>query len=291
MINPMSLRLRSQRAYPIVHEPAKIGLVSQQVPTAFGSVHIVCEKERSSPEVVLFLHGLGGSWVTWSGVIAAVRDKKLLHGKDVLLVDLPSFGKSENQLGHLMSVNLELELRRIVQQLGYASVHIVGHSMGGFLALDMAARMPMVTSVHVVAGSYFTLLKVTRNPRAHVRQSPAVVAFYGLQMFLSERPRAAKALNSVSKATGSLFELGGKAFVYASDNARDYDPHGMWGSITVPVCAVFGAKDKLVPPQDMYELHKVLPHARLHVIPGVGHTLLIDKPGEVAEALFSDIGN
>jgi pimeloyl-ACP methyl ester carboxylesterase len=287
MIRTMALRLPKRSLYKVETNPQAVGLFSSTAQTTFGRLHIVTEKQRCSSEVVLFLHGLGGSWRIWTPLLKVAYDLPFLKNKDVLLVDLPGFGQSENHQDHLRATDLCDALEQVASQLGYTKIHLVGHSMGGFLTLDMAARSKMVKSVRVLAGSYFNLLRVANNPRAYVWEVPSIVAFYGVQNTLSHHPRTTRVLNRMAKTMGSIFEVGGPGFAHASRNGINYDAHGTWGSIKVPVKAVFGAKDRLVTEQDRQELQRILPNAEVHVIPGAGHVMMLDHAEDVAKVLFS----
>lgn len=283
------------RPLKIDTDPAAIGLVSRMTETSFGALHFVCTPERRSDEVMLFLHGFGSSWSVWTPLIKAGRKQGLLRGEDLALVDLPGFNKSHNSKDHLQSAEVGSELLALTQRLGYKRVRVVGHSMGGFLALDMAARNPKeVTSVHVVAGTYLSLMRVVLNPAAGLVKTPGITMFYWIQRFFSRYQGAAAAVNrGIQKSSlvksKPLYTLGGPSFRYASQNALGYDPRQSWGAISVPVYAVFGVKDRLVSQKDMKEFQDILPNAKVSLINNTGHSSLVERPYEVVTALFADL--
>lgn len=283
------------RPFRIDTNPEAIGLVSHAAETAFGGLHFVAPAQRQSDEAVVFLHGFGSSWSVWTPLIKAARSDGLLAGEDLVLVDLPGFNKSDNRKGHLRSAEVGRELLDVLKKQGYQSVRVVGHSMGGFLALDIAARNPeMVKSAHIVSGTYLALMRAVRQPLKSTVRDPSASFFYFVQKFFSSSPMVAKLANDyIAKSTlvkdKPLYTLGGPAFKYASQNAIGYDSHQMWSAIRMPVYAVFGARDRLVSQKDMREFQAILPQAKTTLIAETGHSSLVDRPHEVAAALFFEL--
>jgi pimeloyl-ACP methyl ester carboxylesterase len=174
----------------------QLGLTSHIAGTAFGRLHFVGPSQPNSREVILMLHGFGSSWAVWSPLLEAAAANNLFAGRDVMAIDLPGFGMSENVLGHLDSVTLGRELLDLTTRLGYTTVRVAGHSMGGFLTLDMAARYPSrVASIHIVSGSYFTLLGMVNHPLATTLKAPLIAFFYWVQVFLSHHDGLSAMLN------------------------------------------------------------------------------------------------
>jgi pimeloyl-ACP methyl ester carboxylesterase len=278
---------------PKPQDPNVLGLSSFRIKTRFGSLHYVGPKSRTSDEVIIFLHGFGSNWAIWIPLIEAARRQGLLSRQDIVLVDLPSFGESENQLGHLNSREIGQELLALVDTLGYTQMRVAGHSMGGFLALDLAANSTKVLSIHLVAGSYLTLIRVVNSPVRGLFSFPGITMFYLFQQLVSRNSLLTSVVNRTSANRPSsqmhLYKVGGKSFLYASKNGIGYDAPSIWGAISAPVYAAFGSQDKLVPQSDMQFLQKIIPSARLSLIQGAGHSMLVSHPAETAKAIFSDI--
>ncbi|HUD11251.1 MAG TPA: alpha/beta hydrolase [Candidatus Saccharimonadia bacterium] len=274
-------------------DPDAIGLTSFSTSTRFGRIHYVGPATRAHKEAVVFLHGFGSNWSIWIPLIEASRRLGLLSNLDLLLIDLPSFGSSENRIGHLISREVGEELLALTDSLGYTKIHLAGHSMGGFLALDLAASSKRVLSVHLVAGSYLTLLQVVQHPGRGLVRNPRIASFYFFQLLISRSDILTAAVNGLSSvgvaSRPRLYKLGGKSFLYASRNGLNYDARRIWGQISVPVYATFGSIDKLVPPSDMRELQSIVPSAHTTLIPGAAHSMLVTHPDETAKAIFSDI--
>src|SRR5205814_7092374 len=81
-------------------DPNVFGLVGDVVETQFGNMRVVRSATRESDSVTLFIHGMGSSWTTWTPLLTAAHELGRL-ATDVVLVDLPGFGRSENRLNRL----------------------------------------------------------------------------------------------------------------------------------------------------------------------------------------------
>lgn len=281
---------------PIEHSPEALGLVSRQTIISFGKLHYITHAKRQSTEVMLFLHGFGSSWIAWTPILKVIQNEDLLPNIDIVLVDLPGFGTSKNKLQHLNSIELGHELLVFVRSLGYRKIHISGHSMGGFIALDMAAHNSKnaIASIHIISGSYFTLLKMVNEPLWVIKRAPQIAIFYWLQQFLSSNDRVATKLNSILrksplKKPGTIYQVGGPTFKYAAEYIRNYDARAAWQSIKIPIFAVFGERDRLVSRHDMHEFQNILPHSQITSIEASGHSSLIEYPHDVARYLYGQI--
>lgn len=103
------------------------------------------------PEPVLLLHGLGASHVFFLPAAAG----KALAGRAVILPDLPGHGDSEDPAGFACAMDdLADLLMELLDWLGLSRVSLVGHSMGGTIALLMAERAPdRVTGLLIAEGN------------------------------------------------------------------------------------------------------------------------------------------
>jgi pimeloyl-ACP methyl ester carboxylesterase len=228
---------------------------------------------------------------------------------DVVLVDLPGFGESENQLGHLRSLEVAAELGSVVGRLGYRRARLVGHSMGGLLALDMAARPQEleIVSLHLAAGSGFAILRAVNHPwRSLFTASLPTSLFWTI--YAAGGSRASRALVAALHRRGLLgplywpviahprrfppkalaalvTEMEPESFRHAAANLAGYDAPARWASIEMPVHAAFGAKDRFVDATDRRTLARIRPQADVTVVPDASHFLHIERPHEVLAAL------
>jgi pimeloyl-ACP methyl ester carboxylesterase len=290
--------------FDIESDPSRFKLTTRAIETRYGSVAARISKNRSSHTATLYLHGVGADWTTWSPILRAAAELRL-ETHDQIFIDLPGFGDSENKLGSLQISDVGAMLLSIVSDLGYSRVRIVGHSMGGFLTLDMASRHPeAIESIHLVAGPYFSILKSIQHPFLSFGYSPTVAATFGTQYLLSRTgefgtiffktlyhlgifrlllfPFASHPFRLKPLIVKDLcYQQNPRALIQTAANADGYDANKQWGLIKCPIFAVFGIKDRLVPPTDMRRLIRCQPNAVCTMLDDVGHLLHIEQPFEV----------
>jgi pimeloyl-ACP methyl ester carboxylesterase len=234
---------------------------------------------------LLLVHGLGGCWQWWLENIPTLgRENR------VIAVDLPGFGDSEplpapgameSHVDTLVALLDALELGRVV---------LVGHSMGGLIALLFAQEHPdrLAGLVPVCAGG------VELSPRRLAMIVRGFLLFNAwfkrpaVSRAFARRPRLRRLLFTV--ATGeprSLSpELGAEliprlgsapgfadAVVAAGSVESEVEP----ARITVPALLIWGARDPIVPARRARVLADAMPDAKLEVIDGVGHAPMFES--------------
>ncbi|MHA7222391.1 alpha/beta fold hydrolase [Arthrobacter sp. RHLT1-20] len=255
-----------------------------------------------TPEV--YLHGAAGSWTTFLPLLSGAP------AHDRVLIDLPGWGES-TQGARLEHVSIEAMARAVTEvlsSLGYRRWSLVGHSMGGFLALHIAASWPEQTaSVATISATTFGAAEAGRRPLRSLSRFPAFVGMLLLMRTLAALGPAGPALVRAIGTTpvmGALMSpffadpavisarvirgLGDDArpasFSAAASAAAHYD-FGQWRGIHCPVLATRGDSDVFTPPSDLVRLADVVPHARLVTIPRCGHFANIERPEQVQQLL------
>ena len=285
---------------------AAFGLVPYQFDAAYGSQVGYRSAEPTSSTVRLLLHGVGGTAVSWTPLLQEYQRMGQPIG-DVVIPDLPGFGASENRRSDLWAEDVGLMLIEMVRHFGWEQIHLVGHSMGGFLALDMASQKHHeVERLTIVSGAYFSVIDTANGPlRALRTHRGTAISYLGMRALAAFGPlgswlmRAVLALN-LSKPLLSgmvaepdrlkpkvrralLVNLRPRAFSLAAKNGVAYSAGEAWGRIDVPTKALFGREDGLVPPVDADRLAAALPKAEIHMLEGVGHFAHIERPSATRE--------
>jgi pimeloyl-ACP methyl ester carboxylesterase len=287
-------------------DPSEFNLVPDRMATRFGKMLVLRRATRGSDEATLLLHGVGARWTTWTPMLQAGAG---MSTSDIVAVDLPGFGESENKLGHLQSLIVAAELGEVLARLGYTRARLVGHSMGGLLALDMAARPQAleISSLHLAAGSGFAILKAVNHAVVGMLTAPLPTSLFWT-LYATGRTKASRSLVGLLHRRGVLpplfwpviahprrfppkalaaivNEMAPESFRHAAANLAGYDATSRWAAITQPVYAAFGAKDRFVDATDRRTLAKVRPQAKSTVIPDASHFLHIERPQAVIGAL------
>ncbi len=285
--------------YPLVADPAAFDLVSTRVQTELGSAVARHRPVREGARATVFLHGAAGSWTTWTPVLLAARDAGVvIH--DPVLFDLPGWGEGELADG-ARTIDAVAELvRATLERLGYTEWELVGHSLGGFLALHLAALWPdSVRSVTMVSGTTWSIIERTLAPYVALLRVMQVLAglggvgralVRGMDRVHLLRPAVFPLFRHPFRVPGTVIdalarEIRPRSFVAASAIAKDYPADRLWASIGCPVTALKGDRDVFVRDDDLARLARLLPQAQTRVIPDCGHFANIERPDEVLESL------
>ncbi|WP_368496365.1 alpha/beta fold hydrolase [Herbiconiux sp. A18JL235] len=259
--------------------------------------------------VTLLLHGAAGSWTTWTPLLAEL-DRRDAAISDVVALDLPGWGDStafhpDAGIDDVAGATVDL-----MRSLGYSSWHVVGHSLGAFIALHLAATEPEATaSASLVSPATFTVAEVARRPLRAAGRSPAFAGLLTVMRAFAPFGRAAsRVLSSLRRArllgpvVAPLFahprlvpdsvvaaladEVRPAAFVRAARIAAAYDLEDSWSRIRCPVRSVRGAADVFAGEHDDRMLARVVRDVTVTVIPSAGHFAHIEAPQAVATALL-----
>ena len=215
---------------------------------------------------------------------------------DVLAVDMPGFGRSEpfppavDSTPEALADAVEDEMARA----GFDRAHLAGHSLGGWVSLELArrGRAETVTAISPAglqhgrernwgAGVLRVMRWLARNapPPAPLIRNP-------LPRPLCAGPSYARAWK---KDPDLLIE---ESELYASNPGFDATlPHTLHGqprgltTLDVPVLILWGTLDVILLPRQGRRFERLIPGAELRYIRGIGHTPMSDAPEELAGAI------
>ena len=305
----MSRPLPGYAPYELVDDPAEFGLVTSSVRGALGSCVARHPPERRSTRATVFLHGAAGSWSTWTPLLAIARARGIGLG-DTVLLDLPGWGDAELTATDDETVAaIGALVREAVESLGYTEWDLVGHSLGGFVALHMAATWPQcVLSVGMVSGTTFSVIRTVERPLRRFGELPGFVMLWRVMQALAVFGRAGRAFvrgvgaigllrpvtfplfrhwRAVPRSQGRALarELRPRAFAAAVRATLGYDADGLWSRIECPVRATRGDRDVFVTQADLDHLGRILPESVRTVVPDCGHFGAVERPADVLVAL------
>jgi pimeloyl-ACP methyl ester carboxylesterase len=216
---------------------------------------------------VVLLHGLGGSSDWWRHNIEVLAERYLVSA-----VDLVGFGR--NRLFAKRS-NLPLRfddiaglLARWIESSFDGPVHLVGNSMGGHIAIHLAASRPDLVRSLVLVDA--TGIPFEIAPGAHVE---SLSMPHGWRTFLLILAR-------------DLFRAGPTAITLAFARLLRDDARPLLRQLTMPVLLIWGEHDPLVPLTYARQMIEVVSHAKLRVIPRAGHIPMWENPRAFNEALL-----
>jgi pimeloyl-ACP methyl ester carboxylesterase len=224
---------------------------------------------------VVFVHGSGDTSQVWQPLIAR------LPAVQCVALDLPGHGTRSDYPGPArMSVaDYAADVRQEVERRHLREICVAGHSLGGAIALQMAAAYPSLVSRLALLGT-----------GARLRVAPRL-----LELAESDPQGAGQMLETLAWAPGHEDLAGsyqpGKApsapgILYRDLAACDaFDMMADLARIEQPAIVITGEQDQLTPPKYALYLQEHLPHATLVLIPDAGHYMSYEQPDAVAEAL------
>lgn len=244
--------------------------------------------EAASAQVpVLFLHGFGGDLDNWLFNLDAVA-----AAAPVIALDLPAHGQSAVQLpGGAALGDLASFMLHFLDAIKVERVHVVGHSMGGAIAAQMALAAPQrVASLVLIASAGlgpeinsgyidgFVAAATRRELKPvieHLFADPGLVSRQMLDDLLKF-----KRLDGVSQA---LAQLGGALFGGGRQAAL---PVAQLETGKVPVTLVWGREDRIIPAT--HAAHAPA-GAKVQVLDGAGHMVMMEKAAEVNALIVAQV--
>jgi pimeloyl-ACP methyl ester carboxylesterase len=216
----------------------------------------------SGAETVVLLHGLSGSSRWWS------RSAPGLAGSyRVLMPDLVGFGRSP-AAGRLPSPDDTADLlARWLTRLEVETTHLVGHSMGGQIAVHFAVRHPDRLRRLV-------LVDPAGLPRPLSAASAARFAMEIAGLWRWGDPRFLPTI------VGDAWKAGPRTLLRAIGHILRDDVGPLLPRVRAPTLVIWGEYDSWVPLADAAEFRAKLPHARLAVLRGASHNPMVDRPAD-----------
>jgi pimeloyl-ACP methyl ester carboxylesterase len=249
--------------------------------------------------VVLLIHGMAGSAVTWRQVVPALAQRFTVVAPDLL-----GHGASDKPQGDYSLGAFACTLRDLLVALGHEHATIVGQSLGGGVAMQFSYQYPERTERLVLVGSGGLGREVNRILR--------LLSLPGSEAVL--RLACAEPVRETIESVGSgIARLGLRPAPVVAELWRSYaslgndatrraflrtlravvDPRGQAVSASnrlhlaaeMPTLIVWGDADPIIPVDHAYAAHESIPGSRLEIFEGVGHYPHCEAPERFVEVL------
>jgi pimeloyl-ACP methyl ester carboxylesterase len=248
-------------------------------------------EEDGQGEPMLMLHGLGASTYTWRHLIP-----DLARTHRIIAVDLKGAGKSDKPLDEAYGIlDQATLLKTLVDRKGLTNLIVVGHSLGGGVALALALdlnranpgtlkRLVLIASVAYRQRLQFAdLLKTpSAGKAAEFAYAPEILVFGGLYATYHD-PRKIT-FDAIRTYARPLHEPGGQhALIKMAEHIVPRDLEALtarYRTIRQPTLMIWCAEDEVVPLAVGRKLARELPHGDLEVLKDCGHAPQEEVPKE-----------
>jgi pimeloyl-ACP methyl ester carboxylesterase len=237
-------------------------------------LRIAYRRSGSGPPVFL-IHGGVSDSRAWRVELDTLADEFT-----VVAWDAPGCGASSDPPESFRLPEYADALAALVDALGLEPVHLVGHSWGAGLALELYRRRPELVAAMVLAGAYAGWAGSLPREEVEARLQAALLA---AEPSADLEPTSVPGLFSDAIPADRVEELARimsdvrpvatrvMAYAFAEADLRD-----MLGEITVPVLILAGEADERSPLSVAHAIHASIAGSRLVVLPGLGHEMFFE---------------
>ena len=261
--------------------------------------HRVCFRLAGSGPLIVLVHGITGRSEQWVPVMNALRDRYTVFAPDLL-----GHGQSAKPRGDYSLGAYASGIRDLLIGLDAEPATIVGHSLGGGIAMQLAYQFPercgrlVLMSSGGIARDVHPLLRAASLPGSEI-----VLSLITHERLLGAGQAFGRALRLIGLQAGADIAEGLRGYASLSDReARAaflhtiravIDPTGqrisaldrLYLAEALPSLIIWGENDPIIPPHHGEIAHQAMPGSRLELVDGAGHFPQVTHPIRVARLL------
>jgi pimeloyl-ACP methyl ester carboxylesterase len=258
----------------------------------------VAVRDEGEGEALLLIHGMAGSSQTWRAIMPQLAKKYRVIAPDLLGHGESSKPRTDYSLGAFA-----VGLRDLLDELKVDSATIVGHSLGGGIAMQFLYQHPdycrrlILISSGGLGPDVGWILRLLAAPGAElvmpvIAPTPVLRAGNSVRGWLSSlglrSPRGAEIWNAYSSFSDRQTR---DAFLRTLRSVVDYRGQSVSAlnrlnlREDLPTLAIWGERDNIIPVDHAYSALEARPDCRLEVLPDVGHFAQVEAPTEVADLI------
>jgi len=224
---------------------------------------------------IVFVHGAAGSHVVWGRQVRALGEITR-----AVALDLPGHGRS-SMPGRDSIEDYRKIVLGLLDTLGFERAVIVGHSMGGGIAQSLALEHPDRVAGLALVGT-----------GARLRVLPAILD--GVQNDLAHTARLVVEQSYAPSLDAAMRERAVSEFLACPGTVthgdftacNQFDVMARLSEIRAPTLVICGSLDRMTPAKYSEFLASNIKNARLALVDDAGHSVMIEKPDAVNQALF-----
>jgi len=261
--------------------------------------HRVCYRTAGEGPVIALIHGITGTSDTWREVIPLLVDDHT-----VIAPDLLGHGESAKPRGDYSLGAFAAGVRDLLIALGHERATVVGHSLGGGVAMQFAYQFPercerlVLVSSGGLGPEVHPILRAAALPGSEIVlpfiTSSAVLGLGATigSMMTKLGIQPANDLGEIARGYASLRNAHARrAFLHTLRGV--IDPLGqrvsardrLYLASEMPSLIIWGERDPVIPVEHGRDAHAAMPGSRLEIVAGAGHFPHLDNPRRVARAL------
>ncbi len=222
---------------------------------------------------ILLVHGSGGDHTLWSYQV-----KGLKEAFSVAALDLNGHGRSTFREGDGLATYTQ-DVLTVLERLSERTF-LVGHSLGGAIALNVALHHPDVVGGLGLIGTGARLRVLPELLELLQRDFEAAV-----ELILSWAFAGEPELKLLTKAREQMLRNGQKILLRDLLTCNSFDVMDKLGQLDLPTLIICGQEDRLTPMKYSEYLRDHIPNASLRIIDGAGHMVPLERPEALNQAL------
>jgi pimeloyl-ACP methyl ester carboxylesterase len=253
-------------------------------------------------EPLLYLHGIFGDLFSVQGDLLPFHET-LSREYELIAPAHPGFAEAATGLEAIDSIeDMALHYLDLIEAMGLGRVHLVGHSLGGWIAAELAVRCSHVlrsltlisacgltVEGHPMGNFFYAAAPRPRGDRQLLRDLVFADPADGLAERLLPNPDPDEPMDDhqllLYRAQVTAARVG-----WSPPYLRSLNLSRRLGRISVPTLLVWGDGDKLAPPEHAEAYRGGIPDARLTTLAGGAHCLVAQRPEETAQAVLGFLG-
>jgi 3-oxoadipate enol-lactonase len=255
---------------------------------AVGDTELHYERAGSG-EPLLLIQGMSGTHLSWG---EPFRDL-LEEGFDVVAFDNRGIGLSERFDGSFTIAELAADTAELLDRLEIESAHVVGISMGGMIAQELALANPQRLRSLTLGCTYCGGEGSWLMPRENVEKLAGAMSSgnrdeairAGYEINLSPAFRADEDAYAAFHEMATKVPAAKRVIELQAQAIFGHDTSGRLGEISTPTLIVHGTEDGVLPFPNGEQIAALMPQARFEVLEGVGHMFWWEQPQRSAELI------
>jgi 3-oxoadipate enol-lactonase len=240
-------------------------------------------------EPLLLIQGMGGTHLSWGEPFRSALEESF----DMIAFDNRGIGLSAPFDGSFTIAEMGEDAVGVLDRLGVETAHVVGISMGGMIAQELALAHPQRLRSLTLGCTYCGGEGSRLMPRENVEKlaaglasgdrEKAIRASYEVNLSPAFRGdedayEAFREMATSVRAAKRTIELQAQAIF-------GHDTSGRIGDISAPTLIVHGTEDGVLPVENGHQIAALMPDARLEILEDVGHMLWWEQPQRSAELI------